>query len=359
MIFDVIVSKLSPHWQTPPAPFLVPLSAFQKGHVERICYSLNSCRSAAFFFLLLSLFKFHPKLVKQVTPLPIGWIPSNLRSNFLPARQQRFSLCLGWAPAEGGLCMTISQGRNADNRSALPGVAAKSDNQKQVFFFFLVVVGFVFDRSRWGSETNGVNTSTDWEWLIFAVVVFWKEFFKLPVIYISLPYVIWLTVKIQYFTRRCTQNVSELGLKALVPSMAASHSPILPHFHTHWAYHNNGTLAGVLNTFADTLPPCMSAKILVTRDAVLIQPSGDPASSGVPLPWLHHSYLSVIFPGKTVPPLPPSPPSILEQESRDSWWLHLLQLWASSYSGYGVYICTEKPGYMVNIFLHSSFLIGK
>lgn len=39
----------------------------------------------------------------------------------------------------------------------------------------------------------------------------------------------------------------------------------------------------------------MCEQILVTRDAVLIQPSGDPVSSGLPLRWLHHSYLSVIF----------------------------------------------------------------
>lgn len=37
-----------------------------------------------------------------------------------------------------------------------------------------------------------------------------------------------------------------------------------------------------------------SEKILVTRDAVLIQPCGDPVSSGLLLPWLHHSYLSGI-----------------------------------------------------------------
>lgn len=39
----------------------------------------------------------------------------------------------------------------------------------------------------------------------------------------------------------------------------------------------------------------MCEQILVTRDAVLIQPSGDPVSSGLLLLWLHHSYLPVIL----------------------------------------------------------------
>lgn len=67
-------------------------------------------------------------------------------------------------------------------------------------------------------------------------------------------------------------------------------SSIPTHLYAHWVYHNI-----VFSPGYETPPPCVSEKILVTRDAVLLQPSGDPVSSGLLLPWLHHSYRSVIF----------------------------------------------------------------
>lgn len=81
---------------------------------------------------------FHHKLVKRVTPLLIGYVPSDLHRNWRTEQRgllslsspslsltYSLSLSLSWLCSRvGWFGMTISQGRNADNRSELPGVAA-------------------------------------------------------------------------------------------------------------------------------------------------------------------------------------------------------------------------------------------
>lgn len=106
------------------------------------CFPLPSHSGSVSFF--------HHKLVKRVTLLLIGYVPSDLRGNW-PAKQRvsftlflilpLFSLSLSlslsllsWPCSRvGWFGMTISQGRNADNRSELPGVAASQLTRNKAF----------------------------------------------------------------------------------------------------------------------------------------------------------------------------------------------------------------------------------
>lgn len=105
-------------------------------HVQYFSVSLSGSGSISFF---------HHKLVKRVTLLLIGWVPSNLHSNW-PDKQQLsrslslFLVCLSVSLFLCWLCsrvgwfgMTISQERNADNRSELPGVAASQLTRNKAF----------------------------------------------------------------------------------------------------------------------------------------------------------------------------------------------------------------------------------
>ena len=82
--------------------------------------------------LFLCLGSFHYQIVKQVTLLLIGWISLHLLAiGWQSSVSLSLSLSLSlshthlWMRSSAGwFGMMISQGRNADNRSALPGVAA-------------------------------------------------------------------------------------------------------------------------------------------------------------------------------------------------------------------------------------------
>lgn len=94
-----------------------------------------------------------------------------------------------------------------------------------------------------------------------------------------------------------TWCVLGLGMKSLFLSLTTS-CPQSLHTYTHTGYiitlYPSQGIKHLSRHSLSPPPPCVSETILVTRDAVLLQPSGDPVSSGLLLPWLHHSYLSVI-----------------------------------------------------------------